>query len=62
MKQAARDGCKTILGRTVACNYAGALGIFNMHIKTLRESFWQSLTEAKWISYVTRANRKKVNG
>jgi transcriptional regulator with PAS, ATPase and Fis domain len=57
--QAISDGCEIILGGTNACKYAEKLGISNMYIKTSRESFWQSLSEAKWMAYVTRREQEK---
>ncbi|MDT8862151.1 sigma 54-interacting transcriptional regulator [Alkalihalobacillus sp. MEB130] len=58
--KAASEGCEIILAGIVTCDYANKKGLHASIIRTGKESFRQSLSEAKRLALVSRREQEKT--
>ncbi|AOM83547.1 sigma 54-interacting transcriptional regulator [Salisediminibacterium beveridgei] len=60
VESAYSEGFDTIIGGVKACKYALSKGLNTLLIKTSKESFWQSLTEAKRLAILHREEKEET--
>ncbi len=58
---ALKDGCAVIIGGARVCKYASLINIDNELVKTGRESFWQSITNAKRAARISHNEQEKTS-
>ena len=61
VRRAIQDGCQVVLGGTSSCEVARQYGLESALIKTGKKSFYQSLTEAKRATKISRRAQRTAN-